>query len=137
MSLPDPIDPPAAVAFRGDAVIGTVVAVAGLRHGRALVALVASLFIGVLASGLFSRLGLAGALFGALLFLVAAAIGVNAAGLLQLDTVRGAAPRRLADALGAGVRASRRFCSSAPSCSRSRSPCSSCSHSSSCSASCR
>ena len=102
MSLPDPIDSPAA-AFRSEAVIGTVGAVAGLRNGRALVALIATLFIGVLVSGLFSRLGLAGALFGALAFVAAAAIGVNAAGLLQLDATRGEAPRRLADAVLAAV----------------------------------
>lgn len=102
MSLRDQIDSPGA-AFRSDAVIATVGAVAGLRNGRALVALIASLFIGVLVSGLFSRLGLSGAVFGALAFLAAAAIGVNAAGLLQLDATRGAAPRRLADAFQAGV----------------------------------
>jgi hypothetical protein len=102
MSLPDPSGPRAA-AFRSDAVIGTIGAMAGLRNGPALVSLVASLFIGVLVSGLASRLGLAGALLGGLLFLVVAAVGVNAAGLLQLDAARGVAPRRLADAFLAGA----------------------------------
>ena len=102
MSLPDPIDSPGA-AFRSDAVVGTVGAVAGLRNLQALLALSASLFIGVLVSGLFGRLGLAGALFGGLAFIVAAALGVNAAGLLQLDASRGAAPRRLGEAFRAAV----------------------------------
>ena len=102
MSLQDPIDSPGA-AFRSDAVVGTVGAVAGLRNTRALLALSASLFIGVLVSGLLGRLGLAGALLGGLAFIVAAALGVNAAGLLQLDASRGAAPRRLGEAFRAAA----------------------------------
>ena len=101
MSLPDSNGERA--AFRSDAVIGTLGSMAGLRNGPALIALLASLFIGVLVSGLSSRLGLGGALLGALLFLVVAAVGVNAAGLLQLDAARGVAPRRLADAFLAGA----------------------------------
>jgi len=72
MSLQDPIDSPGA-AFRSDAVVGTVGAVAGLRNTRALLALSASLFIGVLVSGLLGRLGLAGALLGGLALIVTAA----------------------------------------------------------------
>jgi len=102
MSSPDSNGPRAA-PFRSDAVIGTLGSMAGLRNGPALVALVVSLFSGVLVSGLSSRLGLGGALLGALLFLAVATVGINAAGLLQVDAARGAAPRRLADAFLGGV----------------------------------
>jgi len=103
MNVPDS---PAATAspWRRDAMAGLLEAVAGLRNARALVALMGCLFVGVLISGLASRIGVAGALLGALAFLLAAATGVNAAGLLQLDSARGLPLRGLADALVDGLK---------------------------------
>jgi hypothetical protein len=102
MSLPDPIEASPA-PWRQDAMAAVLEAVAGLRNRRALLALMSCLFIGVLVSGLAGRMGFAGAVFGAIAFLVAAATGVNAAGLLQLDGARGAPLRSITDALVYGV----------------------------------
>lgn len=102
MSLPDPIEASPS-PWRQDAMAAVLEALAGLRNRRALLALMSCLFIGVLVSGLAGRMGFAGALFGAIAFLVAAATGVNAAGLLQLDGARGAPLRSFTDALVYGV----------------------------------
>ena len=102
MSPPDPLDETPA-AWRRDAMAAVLEAVAGLRNGRALVALMGCLFIGVLVSGLAGRMGVAGAVIGALAFLLASATGANAAGVLQLDQARGTPLRSLTDALVYGL----------------------------------
>ena len=82
-------------------------AVGGLRNRRAVAAMLGCLFSGVLLSGLLSLAGAAvgfiGPLLAALLFLVALATGVNAAGLLLMDQARGVPLRSLPDAIVYGL----------------------------------
>ena len=82
---------------------GVLQAVSGLRERRAIVAMYACLVTGVLLLALLGRMGALGALLGAVLFMVAVATGINAAGGLQMDAARGQAPRGIADALSFGL----------------------------------
>jgi len=82
-------------------------AVGGLRNHRALLAMAACLAVGVLVGGAaavsIATLGAFGALLAGLVFFVAAATGVNAAGVLHMDHARGQPPRSLVDALVYGL----------------------------------
>ncbi len=78
-------------------------ALGGLRNGRALVALLGSLVVGIVVSMMAGWLGVIGALFGALFMFVAVGTGVNAAGVILMDQARGSAPRSLGDALVYGL----------------------------------
>lgn len=82
-------------------------AIGGLRNRRALLVMLGCLFAGVLVAGLFSflaaRWGFFFAFLGGLLLFVAAATGVNAAGLLLMDQAKGAPARSLSDAVIGGL----------------------------------
>ena len=82
-------------------------AIGGLRNRRALLVMLGCLFAGVLVAGLFSflaaRWGFFFAFPGGLLLFVAAATGVNAAGLLLMDQAKGAPARSLSDAVIGGL----------------------------------
>ena len=78
-------------------------AINGLRNRRALIAMMACLVGGVLVAGLLAQLGAFMTFLGVLIWLVAAGIGVNAAGLLHMDDARGISPRSTVDALVQGL----------------------------------
>ena len=82
-------------------------AVRGLHNTRALAAMLGCMVVGVLVAGVFSllaaRLGAVVALLGGLALLMAAATGVNAAGMLLMDQARGLPARALADAVRGGL----------------------------------
>ena len=82
-------------------------AIGGLRNRRALLAMLGCLFAGVVVAGLFAflaaRWGYFFAFLGGPLLFVAAATGVNAAGLLLMDQARGVPARSLSDAVMAGL----------------------------------
>jgi len=83
-------------------------AVTGLRNRRAIVALLGCTFVGVLLAALLatmagSGLGMLAQLLAFVVWVVAIGTGINAAGLLQMDAARGAAPRPLVDALVQGL----------------------------------
>jgi len=78
-------------------------AIGALRNRQALLALLGCLVVGVLVAGLASLLGSFAAFLGSLLLLVAVGTGVNAAGVLQMDPLRGAPTRTLVDALVFGL----------------------------------
>src|SRR5690349_24459607 len=82
---------------------GVLQAVNGLRQRRAIAAMLVCLVAGVVVLALSARIGGVGAMLGALLFALAVATGVNAAGGLQLEAARGQAPRSLVDALTFGL----------------------------------
>ncbi|HUP10222.1 MAG TPA: hypothetical protein VMU47_23925 [Caldimonas sp.] len=92
---------PAAVSI--GTLSGVLQAVSGLRERRAIAAMYACLVVGVLVLAVAGRMGPLGALVGAILFMVAMATGINAAGGLQMDAARGQAPRSVADALTFGM----------------------------------
>jgi hypothetical protein len=89
------------------AVSGLFQAVNGLRNTRALVAMIGCAVAGVLVAGaLMAMAGTLGALAAVLAFVVyvvAMGTGVNAAGLLHMDTARGISPRSTVDALVHGL----------------------------------
>ncbi|MEO6032017.1 MAG: hypothetical protein ABIP61_08980, partial [Burkholderiaceae bacterium] len=106
MSIPSTPNPaPAGVS--ASALSSMFEAVNGLRNRRALVAMLSCLFAAVLLGGLFSfltpRMGFFMAGLGALVFMVAALTGVNAAGVLLMDQARGAPLRGMADAIVYGL----------------------------------
>ena len=82
-------------------------AVRGLRNGRAVIAMLACTFVGVIvASLLLAMSGALGAFAGLLALIawtVAIGTGFNAAGLLQMDDARGLSPRSVIDALAQGL----------------------------------
>jgi hypothetical protein len=82
-------------------------AIDGLRNRRALIAMLGCLVAGVLVAGVFSlaaaRLGVFVGFLGGLLLFVAAATGINAAGVLLMDQARGVPPRPLIDAVVYGL----------------------------------
>ena len=82
-------------------------AINGLRNRRALVAMLGCMVIGVLVAGLFSlmaaRMGFFIAFLGGLFLFVAAATGINAAGVLLMDQARGVPSRPLTDAVVYGL----------------------------------
>ncbi|MDQ6685111.1 MAG: hypothetical protein M3Z16_08285, partial [Pseudomonadota bacterium] len=86
---------------------GVFEAIGGLRNRPAIVALLGCLVGGVLVGGLFLALssvaGTLSVLLAALIYLAAVAVGVNAAGLLQMDRARGQPLRPLADALATAL----------------------------------
>jgi hypothetical protein len=90
----------------GIALASLLPAVAGLRNRNAISALLGCAFVGIVVAGVL--LALAGgpgflALLASLVWLLALATGINAAGLLQMDHARGISPRSLADALLHGL----------------------------------
>ena len=91
----------------GDAFSSLLRAVTGLRNRRAVVAMLACTFAGVLVAGLLfaltPTLGFLAGLLAAIVWFVAIGTGVNAAGLLQMDHARGISPRSTADALVYGL----------------------------------
>ena len=80
-------------------------AVNGLRHRRAIIALLGCTFVGVLVAGLViaSGLGFFATFLAMLVYVVAVGTGVNATGLLQMEAALGHPQRSLADALVAGL----------------------------------
>ncbi len=82
-------------------------AINGLRNRRALVALIGCTVGGVLVGGLLlamaGTLGMLAGLLAFLVYVVAVGTGVNAAGLLHMDSARGLSPRSTVDALIAGL----------------------------------
>jgi hypothetical protein len=83
---------------------GVLQAATGLRQTRAIGAMLLCLVAGVVLLAIGTRLGgLVGTFLGGLLFAIAVATGVNAAGGLQLDAARGEEPRPIADALVFGL----------------------------------
>ena len=78
-------------------------AINGLRNRRALIAMMACLVGGVIVFVLLSQMGAFMSLLGALIYMVAAATGINAAGLLHMDHARGISPRSTVDALVYGL----------------------------------
>jgi hypothetical protein len=97
--------PPAGLS--GDALSSLLQAVTGLRNRRAVVAMLACTFVGVLVAGLLfamtPTLGFLAGLLAAIVWVVAIGAGLNAAGLLQMDHARGISPRSTADALVYGL----------------------------------
>jgi len=91
----------------GDALSSLLQAVTGLRNRRAVVAMLACTFVGVLVAGLLfamtPTLGFLAGLLAAIVWVVAIGTGLNAAGLLQMDHARGISPRSTADALVYGL----------------------------------
>ncbi len=82
-------------------------AVSGLRNGRAIVALLGCLVVGVVVAmlllSMFGGPGILVMLLAMLVWIVAIGTGVNAAGILQMDEARGAARRSTVDALVLGL----------------------------------
>ena len=82
-------------------------AVSGLRNGRAIVALLGCLVVGVVVAmlllSMFGAPGLLVMLLATLVWFVAIGTGVNAAGILQMDEARAAPRRGTVDALVLGL----------------------------------
>jgi hypothetical protein len=82
-------------------------AVNGLRNQRALIALIGCTVAGVLVAGLLvamsGTLGFMASLLAFVVYLVAVGTGVNAAGLLHMDSARAVTPRSTVDALVYGL----------------------------------
>ena len=78
-------------------------AINGLRNRRALIAMMACLVGGVVVFVLLSAMGAFMSFIGALIYMVAAFTGINAAGLLHMDDARGISPRSTVDALVYGL----------------------------------
>jgi len=82
-------------------------AIDGLRNRRALVAMLGCMVVGVLVAGLFTlmaaRLGFFMGFLGGLFLFVAAATGINAAGVLLMDQARSVPSRPLTDAVVYGL----------------------------------
>jgi hypothetical protein len=82
-------------------------AVNGLRNRRALVALIGCTVVGVLVAGLLvamsGTLGFMAGLLAFVVYVVAVGTGINAAGLLHMDSARGISPRSTVDALVYGL----------------------------------
>jgi hypothetical protein len=78
-------------------------AINGLRNRSALIAMMACLVGGVVVFVLLSAMGAFMSFIGALIYMVAAATGINAAGLLHMDHARGISPRSTVDALVYGL----------------------------------
>jgi hypothetical protein len=102
----DPTSERAPSMPQGIAFASLLQAVAGLRNRDAIVALLGCLFSGLVISGVL--LALAGGpgllvLLASLVWLLALATGINAAGLLQMDHARRISPRSLGDALVHGL----------------------------------
>ena len=106
--MTDPIPPaPAIAGLSPDAFSSLFQAITGLRNRRALVAMLGCVVAGVLVAGLASllatRIGFFMAFLGGLAMFVAAATGVNAAGVLLMDQARGVPARSLHDAVVYGM----------------------------------
>ena len=82
-------------------------AIRGLRNGRAVIAMLACTFVGVIVASLLlatsGALGAFAALLALIAWMVAIGTGFNAAGLLQMDDARGISPRSVVDALVQGL----------------------------------
>ena len=105
MSTDAPFDRPPAMPI-GLAFASLLQAVTGLRNRNAIVVLLGCEFVGIVVSGLL--LAIAGGpgllvLLAALVWLLALATGINAAGLLQMDHARRISSRSLGDALVHGL----------------------------------
>ena len=104
-----PNAPPAAMrgGLAPDALASLFQPINGLRNHRALIAMLGCMIVGVLIAGLFSLIaastGVVIAFLGGVMFFIAGATGINAAGVLLMDQARGLPPRRLTDALVDGV----------------------------------
>ena len=101
---------PAATSSPGlsaDAFSSMFQAVRGLHNTRALAAMLGCMVVGVLVAGLCSllalRLGFFMAFLGGLLFFVAGATGVNAAGVLLMDQAKARPARALGEAVAYGL----------------------------------
>ena len=78
-------------------------AINGLRNRSALIAMMGCMVGGVLVALLLMQMGGLGVLLAALVWIVAAGTGVNAAGVLHMDHARGISSRSMVDALVYGL----------------------------------
>ena len=78
-------------------------AINGLRNRSALIAMMGCMVAGVLVALLLTQMGTLGVLLAALVWIVAAGTGINAAGVLHMDHARGISPRSMVDALVYGL----------------------------------
>jgi hypothetical protein len=78
-------------------------AINGLRNRSALIAMMGCMVAGVLVALLLTQMGTLGVLLAALVWIVAAGTGINAAGVLHMDDARGISPRSMVDALVYGL----------------------------------
>lgn len=102
-----PDDTPGNSPIGPAAYTGLFASVTGLRNGRAIAAMTGCAVAGVIVAGLLvamgSRLGMLGGLLAAIVWFVAIGTGVNAAGILHMDTARGISSRGLVDAVSQGL----------------------------------
>ncbi len=102
-----PDDKPGNSPIGPTAYTGLFASVAGLRNGRAIAAMAGCAVVGVIVAGLLvamgGRLGMLAGLLAAIVWFVAIGTGVNAAGILHMDTARGISPRGLVDAVSQGL----------------------------------
>ena len=105
--LIDPATAPSPAGLSAHAFSSLFQAVSGLRNRRAIVALLACAVAGVLVASLLltmaGSLGMVAGLLAMLVWFVAIGTGVNAAGLLQMDSARGISQRSTVDALVHGL----------------------------------
>ncbi len=103
----DPASRALPAGLSGQAFASLVQAVQGLRNRDAIVAMLGCTFAGVIVAGLLmatsGSLGFLAAVLAFIVWNVAIGTGVNAAGLLQMDSARGISPRSLGDALLEGL----------------------------------
>ena len=103
----DPSSRALPAGLSGQAFASLLQAVQGLRNRDAILAMLGCTFVGVIVAGLLmataGSLGFLAALLAFLVWIVAIGTGVNAAGLLQMDSARGISPRSLGDALVQGL----------------------------------
>ncbi len=103
----DPAARPLSAGLSGQAFASLAEAIRGLRNRDAIVAMLGCTFAGVLLAGLLmamaGTIGFLAAVLAFIVWVVAIGTGVNAAGLLQMDSARGISPRSLGDALVQGA----------------------------------
>ncbi|MEO6896569.1 MAG: hypothetical protein ABI218_07985 [Caldimonas sp.] len=103
----DPGSRPLPAGLSGQAFASIAEAIHGLRNRNAIVAMLGCTFAGVIVAGalmaMAGTIGFLAALLAFLVWIVAIGTGINAAGLLQMDSARGISPRSLGDALVQGA----------------------------------
>lgn len=103
----DPRSRPLPAGLSGQAFASIAEAIHGLRNRNAIVAMLGCTFAGVIVAGalmaMAGALGFLAAVLAFVVWIVAIGTGINAAGLLQMDSARGISPRSLGDALVQGA----------------------------------
>ena len=103
----DPGSRPLPAGLSGQAFASIAEAIHGLRNRNAIVAMLGCTFAGVIVAGalmaMAGTIGFLAAVLAFVVWIVAIGTGVNAAGLLQMDSARGISPRSLGDALVQGA----------------------------------